>query len=157
MTCLAFKSRGEEAVNFYVSTFRNVFPDSRIASLVRSEFDGPIPKGALAQASFELAGLPFAAFDGGPPFAFAQGMSIMVNCDSQKEIDALYDGLSKGGQKQPCGWLTDKFGVSWQIIPANLGTWLGDAKGGNTRGAMEAMLKMQKLDIKTLEAAYRKR
>lgn len=150
-TCLAFNDRCEEAVKFYTSLFKN----SKVTSLVRSEGDGPIPKGKVTAATFTLNGKEFTAFDGGDPFTFAMGMSLMVNCDTQQEIDHLYDGLAKGGQAQPCGWVQDKFGLSWQIIPAKLGKWLNDSEGGNTQKATEAMLQMKKLDLAKLERAYR--
>lgn len=150
-TCLAFKDRAEEAVKFYVS----LFPKSKITSLSRSEGDGPIPKGKLMGASFVLFGREFTAFDGGPAFSFSIGMSLMVLCRTQAEIDRLWEGLSKGGEKGPCGWLTDRFGVSWQIVPVALGEMLNDSKHGNSEAVMEAMLKMTKLDIATLRWAYR--
>jgi predicted 3-demethylubiquinone-9 3-methyltransferase (glyoxalase superfamily) len=155
-TCLAFKDRGAEAVAFYVS----LFPNSKIVHMERYQGDdgGPLTKGQLLHATFQLDGREFAAMDGGPSFSFAQGMSIMVNCDSQEEIDRLWDRLtSGGGEPGRCGWLTDRYGVSWQIIPAELGKMLTDAKAGNSTKAMEAMLKMSKLDVKTLEAAYRQK
>jgi len=152
-TCLAFKDGGEEAVKFYVS----VIPNSKITSLNRSEADGMIPKGGLQSATFTLGGREFTAFDGGPTFSFAVGMSLMVMCRTQREIDRLWEKLTKGGQPGPCGWLTDRWGVSWQIIPTSLGKMLSDAEHGNTEAAVKAMLKMGKLDIATLERAYRER
>src|SRR5437867_3422432 len=152
-TCLAFKDRAEEAVRFYDSAF----PNSKIVSLSRSKGDGPIPKGKLMGATFVLFGREFTAFDGGPPFSFSIGMSLMVLCRAQAEIDRLWETLSEGGEKGPCGWLTDRFGVSWQIVPVALGKMLSDPKHGNSGAAMTAMLKMGKLDIATLERAYRER
>jgi len=152
-TCLAFKDRAEEAVKFYVS----VFPKSKIVSLSRSQVDGPIPKGKLMGATFRLLGREFTAFDGGPPFSFSIGMSLMVLCRTQAEIDRLWKKLSEGGEQGPCGWLTDRFGVSWQIVPVALGKMLSDPKHGNSGAAMAAMLKMGRLDIATLERAYRER
>ena len=146
-TFLMFNHGAEEAVNLYVSTFKN----ARILGL--GHMDGP--GGTMANATFELEGQRFIAMDGGPHFSFAQGMSLFVSCKTQDEIDHLWEGLSKGGQKSRCGWLTDKFGVSWQIVPETLGEMLSDAESGNAQAAMEAMLKMGKLDIKTLEKAYR--
>ena len=151
--CLAFKDRAEEAVKFYVSAF----PRSKIVSLSRSKGDGPIPKGKLMGATFVLFGREFTAFDGGPPFSFSIGMSLMVLCRTQAEIDRLWEKLAKGGEKGPCGWLTDRFGVSWQIVPVALGKMLNDSKHGNSEAAMAAMLKMGRLDIATLERAYRER
>jgi len=150
-TCLAFKDRAEEAVRFYVS----LFPRSKIVSLSRSEADGPIPKGKLMGATFQLYGREFTAFDAGPAFSFSIGMSLMVLCRTQAEIDRLWEKLSQGGEKGPCGWLTDKFGVSWQVVPDVLGKMLSDSKHGDAAAAMKAMLKMGKLDIAALERAYR--
>src|SRR5437867_4676646 len=150
-TCLAFKDRAEEAVKFYVSAF----PRSKIVSLSRSKGDGPIPKGKLMGATFVLSGREFTAFDGGSPFSFSIGMSLMVLCRTQAEVDRLWEKLSEGGEKGPCGWLTDKFGVSWQIVPVALGKMLADPRHGNSEAAMAAMLNMGKLDITTLERAYR--
>jgi len=149
-TFLTFKDRGEEAVNFYVSMFKN----SRIVSLVLSDGEGPIPKGALLHAAFELDGQQFMAMEGGPYFAFDQGFSLFVSCETQEEIDRLWEKLSEGGEKQQCGWLKDKYGVSWQIIPAVLGELMGDAKSARSKRVMEALLKMTKLDIKGLQQAY---
>ena len=151
--CLAFRDHAEEAVTFYVSLFRN----SRILHLVRSDGQGPMPKGAVIHAGFELDGREFVAFDGGPTFSFAEGMSMMVTCETQDEIDELWAKLTDGGEEGPCGWLKDRFGVSWQIVPAQLGQMLGDPVAGNSAKATEAMLKMRKLDIATLERAYRSR
>lgn len=150
--CLAFADEAEEAINFYVS----LVPNSRIVNLLRSEGNGPIAPGRVMQASFELNGREFVAFDGGPTFSFSEGMSLMVTCQTQQAIDDLWAKLiAGGGQEGPCGWLKDRFGVSWQIIPASLGRMLGDSASGNTAKAAEAMLKMHKLDIATLEKAYR--
>jgi len=149
-TFLTFENRAEEAVKFYVSIFKN----SRILNITRSDGKGPVPKGQLLGATFELDGHQFLALDGGPYFSFAPGISLFVSCETQDEIDDLWEKLSKGGEKQPCGWLKDRFGVSWQIVPSVLGDMLSDSESGNSQAAMEAMLKMSKLDIKTLERAY---
>ncbi len=148
--CLAFRERAEEAIGFYVSLFKN----SRVLSMQRSEADGPIPKGALMSASFELDGRAFVAFDGGSSFSFTDGISLMVTCETQKEIDALWARLTEGGSEGRCGWLKDRFGVSWQIIPAELGKMLSDSKSGNSAKATQAMLQMNKLDVATLQRAY---
>ena len=150
---LTFNDHAEEAVKRYVSIFKN----SKIVSLVRSEADGPIAKGKVLNATFELDGQTFMAMDGGPYFSFAQGTSLFVNCETQQEIDRLWETLSEGGEKQPCGWLKDKFGVSWQIVPSVLGEMMGDPKSGNSEKVMEALLKMSKIDSKTLERAYAQR
>jgi len=149
-TFLTFKDQAEEAVTLYVSAFKN----SRIVSLMRSEEDGPIAKGKVLNATFELDGARFMAMDGGPSFSFAQGTSLFVNCKTQEEIDELWEKLSEGGEEQPCGWLIDRFGVSWQIIPSVLGQMMSDPESGNSKKAMEAMFKMSKLDIETLKQAY---
>lgn len=149
--CLTFKENAAEAIRFYVS----LFPNSRINQMSVSDGQGPIPAGHVMSASFELDGRPYVAFDGGPTFAFSEGMSLMVTCDSQEGIDSLWDRLTAdGGEPGPCGWLKDRFGMSWQIIPSDLGTMLGDSQGGNTEAAVKAMLSMGKLDISALRAAY---
>jgi len=148
--CLTFQDRAEEAVNFYVS----VFPNSRLVSLVRSEIDGPIPKGKLLNATFELDGREFTAFDGGPSFRFTEGISLVATCQTQEELDEVWSRLSEGGEEGPCGWLKDRFGVSWQVVPAALGEMMADPKGGDTAKLMEALLKMGKLDIAALARAY---
>jgi predicted 3-demethylubiquinone-9 3-methyltransferase (glyoxalase superfamily) len=151
--CLVFKDRGEEAVNLYVSLFDN----SKVHSVVRSEGAGPIPAGRLLHASFTIAGAEYTAFDGGPTFEFSEGISLMATCDDQAEIDHLWNRLTEnGGEPGRCGWLKDRFGMSWQIVPAVLGQMLGDGTHGDSAGAMDAMLKMDKLDIATLERAYRR-
>ena len=151
--CLTFKDRAEEAVNLYVS----IFPNSKITSLVRMEADGgPVPKGKLLGATFELDGREFRAFDGGATFTFSEGMSIDVTCKTQEELDRYWSKLtSGGGEEGPCGWLKDPFGVSWQIIPEALGRMLSDPSAGDSQACINAMLKMKKLDIATLEKAYR--
>lgn len=151
--CMTFKDRAEEAVNFYVS----VFPNSKIKELARVETGGgPIQKGKLLSAIFELDGREFRAFDGGDQFTFTEGFSIDVTCKTQEEIDRYWSKLTAGGgQEVACGWLTDRFGVSWQIIPEQLGRMLTDKEHGNTEAAMNAMLQMKKMDIATLEKAYR--
>ncbi len=150
--CLVFVDRAEEAVKFYVS----VFPNSKIVSMQRSENDGPIAKGKLLNATFELDGREYLAFDGGPSFAFSEGISLMVTCKTQEEVDGYWARLTEaGGEEGPCGWLKDRFGVSWQIVPEVLGEMLGDSRSGNSEAAVQAMLKMKKLDIAALQKAYR--
>jgi predicted 3-demethylubiquinone-9 3-methyltransferase (glyoxalase superfamily) len=147
---LVFEANAEEAINLYVS----LFPNSRLVNLVRSE-GGMIPAGQVMQATFELDGLRYNAFDGGPTFAFSEGFSLMVVCTTQVEIDRLWDRLTAdGGEPGRCGWLKDRFGLSWQVIPADLGEMLGNPAGGNTRKVSEAMMTMNKLDIAALRAAY---
>jgi predicted 3-demethylubiquinone-9 3-methyltransferase (glyoxalase superfamily) len=151
--CLTFVDRAEEAVKLYVS----IFPNSKITSLTRVESDGgPIPKGKLLGAIFELDGREFRAFDGGESFSFSEGISLDVTCKTQEEVDGYWTKLTEnGGEEGPCGWLKDRFGVSWQIVPEQLGQMLTDSKSGNSEAAMQAMLKMKKLDIATLQKAYR--
>ena len=148
-TFLTFKDQAEEAVNFYVSLFNN----SKITNIVRSE-GGPVPKGALLHATFQLDGQEFMAMEGGPYFSFAQGFSLFVNCETQEEIDKLWEKLSEGGEKQPCGWVKDRYGVSWQIVPSVLGKMMQDKDREKSKRVMEALLKMSKIDIKTLKQAY---
>ena len=147
---LTFNSQAEEAVNFYVATFRN----SQILSESRYGDAGPGPKGSLMSATFVLEGREFMALNGGPHFSFAQGFSLFVSCETQEEVDALWERLSEGGEKGPCGWLTDKFGVSWQIIPTALGQLLQDKDPQKAQAVMQAMLQMSKIDIAALRRAY---
>ena len=151
--CITFKERAEEAVKFYVS----IFPNSRITNLTQAEADGgPIRKGSLLAAIFELDGREFRAFDGGDTFSFNEGVSIDVTCKDQAEVDRYWNALvANGGEEGPCGWLKDRFGLSWQIIPEQLGQMLSDPASGNAEACMNAMLKMKKIDIATLEKAYR--
>jgi predicted 3-demethylubiquinone-9 3-methyltransferase (glyoxalase superfamily) len=152
-TFLMFNDQAEEAVNFYVSIFKN----SKIVSLLRSEGEGPIPKGKVLQAIFQLDGQEFFATDGGPYFTFSEGISLLVNCETQEEIDELWDKLSDGGQKQQCGWVKDKYGVSWQIVPSVLGEMLRDRDAEKSKRVMNAVWQMNKIDLKTLEQAYGQR
>jgi predicted 3-demethylubiquinone-9 3-methyltransferase (glyoxalase superfamily) len=151
--CLTFSDRTEEAVNFYTS----VFKDSRVVDIVRSDSDGPIPKGKVLHATFELDGQRYTAFDGGPSFRFSEAFSFVASCNTQDELEEVWTRLSRGGKEGPCGWLTDRFGVSWQVIPESLGKMLAHPESGNSEAVMEALLKMGKLDIKTLEKAYKQR
>jgi predicted 3-demethylubiquinone-9 3-methyltransferase (glyoxalase superfamily) len=146
---LWFDGNAEEAMNFYVSIFKK----SKVLMVRRYGDAGPGPKGSVMTASFRIEGQTFYALNGGPQFKFTPAISFFVDCKTQKEVDTLYDRLSKGGQKQPCGWLQDKFGVSWQIIPSILGELLGDKDPVKANKAMTAMLKMQKLDIAKLKKA----
>jgi predicted 3-demethylubiquinone-9 3-methyltransferase (glyoxalase superfamily) len=149
--CLTFKDRAEEAINFYVS----VFPNSKVNSVLRSDGNGPLPKGSLWHASFELDGQEYTAFDGGPSFSFTEAFSLVATCETQAELDEIWARLTQGGAEGPCGWLKDRFGVSWQVVPAALGQMMSDPTSGNPAKMMEALLKMRKLDIATLEQAYR--
>ena len=147
---LWFNDQAEEAVNFYVSIFKN----SRIVSLSRYGDAGPGPKGSLMSATFELEGQQFYALNGGPQFSFTPAISLFVNCESQAEVDELWDKLSAGGRKDRCGWLRDKYGLSWQIVPSVLGKLLGDKNPSKSSSVMKAMLQMDKLDIARLQQAY---
>ena len=149
-TFLTFKDHAEEAVNFYVSIFKN----SKIDNIVRSGGEGPGAKGTLLNASFQLDGQEFMAMEGGPHFSFEEGFSLFVNCETQDEVDELWEKLSEGGEKGRCGWLKDKYGVSWQIIPSALGELMQDKDAAKAKRVMEAMLKMDKIDIKALRQAY---
>lgn len=151
--CITFKAGAEEAIKLYVS----LFPNSRITSMTRVEADaGPLRKGQVLGAIFELDGREFRAFDGGETFTFSEGVSMDVTCKTQAEIDMYWNGLIVGGGEEgPCGWLKDRFGLSWQIVPEQLGQMLTDSTSGNAEACLNAMLKMKKLDIATLEKAYR--
>lgn len=146
---LWFDSQAEEAVNFYTS----IFKDSKIKMVSRYGDSGPGPKGSVMTASFELNGQEFIALNGGPVFKFTEAVSFVVNCDTQQEIDEYWEKLSEGGEKSRCGWLKDKFGLSWQIVPSVLSDLLkGTAEQSNN--VMQAIMKMDKLDISQLESAY---
>ena len=147
-TFLTFNDQAEEAVNLYTSVFRN----SKIINTSRYGEGGPGPKGALMSATFQLEGQLFMALNGGPTFTFAVGISLFVSCETQAEIDELWDKLSAGGEPGRCGWLKDKFGVSWQIIPSTLGKMLSDKDAGGR--VLQAMLQMNKLDLEKLQQAY---
>ncbi len=152
-TFLTFNDQAQEAIDFYTS----IFKDSKILNATRYGDAGPGPKGTLMTATFRLAGQEFMALNGGPSFRFAQGISLFVNCETQAEIDELWERLSEGGQKGPCGWLTDKFGVSWQIVPSILGQLLHDKDAEKSKRVMNAMLRMKKLDIQKLKQASKGR
>jgi predicted 3-demethylubiquinone-9 3-methyltransferase (glyoxalase superfamily) len=146
---LWFNNNAEEAVNFYISIFKN----SKIISIARYGDAGPGPKGSVMTANFELEGQEFIALNGGPEFKFTEAVSFVVNCETQEEVDAYWDKLVKGGKEQQCGWLKDKFGLSWQIVPAILIKLLQDKDPEKSKRVMNAMLKMVKIDIKTLKQA----
>ncbi|HVQ55161.1 MAG TPA: VOC family protein [Pyrinomonadaceae bacterium] len=149
-TFLTFKERGAEAVDFYATLFKN----SKVYAMHKHPGGGPLPEGALLHASFELDGQPFMAMDGGTSFSFSQGFSLFVNAETQDEIDRLWDALkADGGREDRCGWVQDKFGVSWQIVPPVLGQLMGGSDRERAGRVMQAMLKMNKLIIKDLEEA----
>lgn len=147
---LWFDGKAEEAMNFYVSIFKN----SKIVSVTRYGDAGPGPKGTVMTATFQLDGHEFIALNGGPEFTFSPAISFFVNCESQHEVDELWEKLSAGGEKQRCGWLKDKYGLSWQIIPSVLGKMLQDKDAEKSKRVMKAMLQMDKIDIKRLQQAY---
>ena len=149
-TFLTYDDRAEEAVKLYTS----LFPRSRVNRTTRYGDAGPGKKGLVMTIEFELAGQPFVALNGGPSFSFSQGISLSVSCETQAELDLLWEGLSAGGKPIQCGWLTDRFGVSWQIVPARMGELIGDPDPAKARRTMEAMLKMVKLDIAALQRAH---
>lgn len=147
---LWFDSQAEEAVRFYTSVFRN----SKLGELTRYGKAGPGPEGSVMTASFELEGMEFTALNGGPHFQFNEAISFVVNCENQEEVDEYWDKLAEGGTVQQCGWLKDKYGVAWQIVPVALMEMLSDPDPQKTRRVTEAMLQMVKLDIDTLRHAY---
>jgi predicted 3-demethylubiquinone-9 3-methyltransferase (glyoxalase superfamily) len=149
---LWFNNNAEEAINFYSSIFKN----SKTVSVTRYGEGGPAPKGTLMSATFELEGQKFMALNGGPQFTFTPAISFFVNCETQEEVDELWEKLSEGGKESRCGWLEDKYGMSWQIIPSILGELLQDEDAGKAKNVMEAMLQMDKIDIKALKQAYEK-
>jgi predicted 3-demethylubiquinone-9 3-methyltransferase (glyoxalase superfamily) len=146
---LWFNDNAEEAMNFYVSIFKN----SKAGSVSRYGDAGPGPKGSVMSATFQLDGQEFMALNGGPQFKFTPAISLYVNCETQAEVDELWEKLSAGGRKDRCGWLQDKFGLSWQVIPSALPRLLGDKDRAKSQRVMKAMMQMEKIDIKQLEDA----
>lgn len=146
---LWFDTQAEEAANFYISIFKN----SKIGKTSRYGEAGPGPKGSVMVISFQLEGLEFTALNGGPQFKFTPAISLMVNCDTQEEVDHFWEKLSAGGRKDRCGWLQDKYGLSWQIVPTALSRLMSTPDREKANRVMQAMLKMDKLDIATLERA----
>ena len=148
---LWFDGRAEEAMNFYTSIFKN----SRIVNVMRCGDVGPGPKGSVLTGTFELEGQQFMALNGGPMYQFTPAISLFVNCETQEEVDTLWEKLTSGGGKPvQCGWLTDKFGVSWQIIPTALVELLHDPDPAKSQRVMQAMMQMVKIDIAGLKRAY---
>ena len=148
---LWFDANAEEAIDFYISVFRS----AKVTGITRYGDSGPGPKGSVMSITFQLEGQDFYTLNWGPVFTFSQAISFFVNCETQKEVDHLWEKLSEGGEKQPCGWLKDRFGVSWQVIPVVLGEMLGDKDPVKADRVMKAMLKMTKIDIASLERAFR--
>jgi len=147
---LWFDHQAEEAMNFYVSIFKN----SKVGRVTRYGEAGPGPKGTVMSATFQLDGQDFFALNGGPHFTFSPAVSFFVNCETQQEVDELWEKLSAGGKKERCGWLKDKYGLSWQIIPSALGKLLQDKDAEKPKRVMKAMLQMDKIDIQRLKQAY---
>lgn len=147
---LWFDDNAEEAMNFYVSIFKN----SKVLSVTRYGEVGPGPKGSVMTASFQLDGQEFIALNAGPRFKFTEAISFVVNCKTQEEIDEFWEKLSEGGEKSRCGWLKDRYGLSWQVVPTVLGELYGDKDPEKSKRVMQAMLQMDKFDIKTLKQAY---
>ncbi len=147
--CLWFDGQGEEAADFYTGIFKN----SRILDVTRHGEAGPGEPGSVLTVSFELDGQQFLALNGGPQYTFSEAISFQVHCETQDEVDEFWSRLSEGGEEGPCGWLKDKYGLSWQIVPTALPELLGDPDPGRAQRAMQAMLSMQKLDIAALRRA----
>ena len=147
---LWFDHQAEEATNFYTSIFKN----SKRGTVMRYGEEGPGPKGTVMSTTFELEGQEFIALNGGPMFTFSPAISFFVKCDTQAEVDHFWEKLSAGGEIQPCGWLKDRYGVSWQIVPTVLGEMLADEDPEKAGRVMRAMLQMKKLDIEGLKRAY---
>jgi predicted 3-demethylubiquinone-9 3-methyltransferase (glyoxalase superfamily) len=146
---LWFDDKAEEAANFYISIFKN----SKMGRITRYGEAGPGPKGTAMSVTFQLEGQEFFALNGGPHYKFTPAISLFVDCKSQEEVDELWEKLSAGGRKDRCGWLTDKFGLSWQIIPSVLGELLNDKDAEKSQRVMKAMLKMDKIEIEALKQA----
>jgi|SRR5882672_697596 len=149
-TFLWYDDKAEEAVRFYCSIFKN----SKVVSETRWGEGGPVPKGTLMTSKFQLEGQEFVALNGGPVFHFTEAISLLVNCETQEEVDMYWDKLVAGGEPSQCGWLKDKYGLSWQIVPTSLVEMLSDKDAAKARRVTLAMLKMKKLDLARLKRAY---
>ncbi len=147
--CLWFDTEGEEAARFYTT----VFPNSRIVEVTRYGSAGPRAEGMVMTVDFELDGQKFVALNGGPQYTFDEAISFQVNCESQEEVDSYWSTLSEGGEEGPCGWLKDKFGVSWQVVPTALTELISDPDEEKSQRVMRAMLEMRKIEIDALERA----
>jgi len=147
---LWFNNNAEEAMNFYLSIFKN----SKAGQISRYGEHGPGPKGTVMVANFELDGQPFMALNGGPQFQFTEAISFVVNCETQEEIDYYWEKLSAGGGKVQCGWLKDKFGMSWQVVPTVLGKYMSDKDPAKSGRVMAAIMQMTKIEIEKLRKAY---
>ena len=146
---LWFDTQAEEAARFYTS----VFPSSRITDVTHYGTAGPRPEGSVMTVAFELDGKPFVALNGGPEFTFSEAISFEIRCKDQKEVDAYWSALGEGGEEGPCGWLKDRFGLSWQVVPERLLELLGDPDHEKAQRAMAAMLQMRKIDVDALDRA----
>ncbi|MFC8127253.1 VOC family protein [Streptomyces sp. NPDC057302] len=146
---LWFDTQGEDAANFYVS----VFPNSKITDVSHYGEAGPRPAGTVMTVEFELDGQPYLVLNGGPQFTFNEAVSLTIDCADQDEVDHYWTKLSEGGEEGPCGWLKDKFGLSWQVVPADMGKLMADPDPARAQRAMAAMLGMKKLDVAALYAA----
>lgn len=149
-TCLWFDTQAEEAADFYVS----VFDGSKILNVARYGDGGPGPAGQAMTVEFEIEGRKFLGLNGGPAFTFNEAVSFVIDCSSQEEVDRYWSALTEGGSESQCGWLKDKFGVSWQVVPSVMGQLLGGPDPEGAQRAMQAMLGMRKLVISELQAAY---
>jgi predicted 3-demethylubiquinone-9 3-methyltransferase (glyoxalase superfamily) len=147
---LWFDNQGEEAMNFYVSIFKN----SKILNVRRYGEAGPGPEGSVMTGTFQLEGQELMALNAGPEFKFTEAISFFVNCETQQEVDELWEKLTEGGEESMCGWLKDKYGLSWQIVPNALGEMLSDPDPEKSGRVMQAMLQMKKIDIQGLRKAY---
>ena len=147
--CLWFDTQGEDAARLYVS----IFPSSRIVDVTHYGSAGPRPEGTVMTVSFELDGRPFVALNGGPEFSFSEAVSFQVDCADQAEVDHYWERLSEGGEEGPCGWLKDRFGLSWQIVPSVLPELLSQPDAEKAQRVMAAMLQMRKIEIADLERA----
>mgnify|MGYP001328643701 CR=1 FL=1 len=147
---LWFDSQAEEAAAFYTS----IFPNSKIGKVARYGESGPGPAGSAMTVEFQLNGQPFVGLNGGPMFKFTEAISFVVNCETQREVDTYWEKLSAGGAEVQCGWMKDKFGLSWQIVPTLLARLASDPDPKKAGRVMKAMMKMVKLDMRALQAAY---
>ena len=147
---LWFDNQAEEAANFYTSLFKN----SKILSASRYGEGGPGPAGSVMTISFQLDGQEFVALNGGPQYKFTEAISLFVNCETQEEVDRLWEKFTEGGEEGPCGWLKDKYGLSWQIIPAGLVAMLSSSDAEKSQRAMQAMFSMKKIDLAKIKLAY---
>jgi predicted 3-demethylubiquinone-9 3-methyltransferase (glyoxalase superfamily) len=147
---LWFDNNAEEAIDFYVSIFKN----SKVGNLTRYSDAGPGPAGTVMIGTFQLAGQDFIALNGGPRFKFTEAISFSIDCETQEEVDEYWEKLTAGGEESMCGWLKDKFGLSWQVVPRQLGEMMGDKDPEKAKRVMNAMLQMRKIDIAVLKQAY---